>query len=112
MSTSDVVYVFGALLAVMAICSLPLLGSWRGAGPRYRAVTTRQLVVGWLGAAGLSAWLTLGWFAIGAGGRWFGTYRDFTLVLMGAFFPLLVIGIRAGNRAAAAAHAADRGPPA
>ena len=51
-------------------------------------------------------WLILGWFAIEAGGPWFGTYRDFTLVLMGAFFPLLFIGIRAGNRAAAAAQSA------
>jgi hypothetical protein len=109
MSAGDVVYVGGALLAVMAICSLPMLGSLRGAGPRYRAALARQLGIGWGVAALAAGWLALGWFAIEGGGRWFGPYREATLVLMGAFFPLLVLGIRAGNRSAAAAQAADRG---
>ena len=109
MSTGDVVYVCGALLAVTVICSLPMFANLRGAGPRYRAAITRQLLAGWGVAALVVGWLALGWLAIEAGGRWFGTYRDFTLVLMGAFFPLLFIGIRAGKRAAAAAQAEDRG---
>ncbi|QJW93789.1 hypothetical protein [Frigoriglobus tundricola] len=112
MSTAEVVYVFGSLLTALGVCSLPMLGSLRGAGPRVRATTRRQLGVGWVLAVALGGWLALGWFAIEAGGRWLGTYRDLTLVLMCAFFPLLVVGIRAGKRAAAAARTADRCPPA
>lgn len=108
MSTGDAVYVCGALLAVMVICTLPMLGSLRGAGPRYRAALVRQLWIGWAIAAAVFGWLALGWFAIEVGGRWFGTYRDFTLVLMGAAFPLLFLGIRASNRSAAVAQASDR----
>src|SRR3954452_6264734 len=100
MSTGEAVYVCGALLAAMGICTLPMLGSLRGAGPRYRAALVRQLGIWWAVAAVVFAWLALGWFAIEAGGRWFGPYRDFTLVLMGAAFPLLVLGIRVGNRSA------------
>jgi hypothetical protein len=111
-SAGDAAYVFGALLAVMAICSLPMFASLRGAGPQYRAAVTRQLVVGWAIGAVVTGWLVVGWFAIESGGRWFGTYRDFTLVLMGASGPLLYLGIRAGNRSLAAAQAADRGLPA
>lgn len=111
MSTGEVVYVLGALLAVIGICSLPMLGSLRRAGPQYRAALVRQLRIGWGVAAAAIGWLALGWLAIESGGRWFGVYRDFTLVLMGAFVPLLAVGIRAGNRTAAAAQAADRGLP-
>jgi len=112
MSTFDVVYVCGAWFAAAAVCSLPVLGSLRGAGPRYRAALARQLGVGWGAAALVAGWLALGGFAVAAGGRWFGTYRDLSLVLTGAFFPMLFLGIRAGNRALAAARAADRGLPA
>jgi hypothetical protein len=108
MSTGEAMYVVGALVAVMGICSVPLLVSLRGAGPRYRVALIRQLGVGWAVGALLVGWLALGWFALEADGRWLRLYREVTLVLMGAFFPLLVIGIRAGNRAAAAAQAADR----
>jgi hypothetical protein len=108
MSTGDIVYVYGALLAVLVICSLPLLASRRGAGPRYRAAITRALVVGWVMAAGVIGWLTLGWFALETGG-WFHTYWGFTLVLLGAYFPLLYVGIRVCNRMLATAQAMDRG---
>jgi hypothetical protein len=107
-----VVYVVGALLSVMAVCTLPVLAGLRGAGPRYRAAVTRHLAVGWAVGAGLIGWLVLGWFSIEAGGRWFGAYRDLTLVLTGAFFPLLFLGIRTANRSLAAAQAADRALPA
>jgi hypothetical protein len=110
MSTADAVYVFGALLTALGVCSLPMLGSLRGAGPRLRATIRRQLGLGWALAVALVGWLALGWFAIEAGGRWLGTYHDLTLVLMGSFFPLLVVGIKAGKRAAAAAQTADRCP--
>jgi hypothetical protein len=112
MSAGDVVYLLGALLAVTWVCSLPMLGSLRGAGSQFRATIRRQLGIGWGLAVAFIGWLVLGWFAIEAGGRWLGTYRDLTWVLMCAFFPLLVVGIRAGNRAAAAARTADRGIPA
>lgn len=110
MTTGEVLYIGVAFLVAMGICTLPALGSLRGAGARYRAEVLRQLAVGW-GVAVLGAgWLVLGWFALDGGTRLWGTYRDFTLVLMGAFFPLLVVGIRAGNRAAAAAQRADQTP--
>jgi hypothetical protein len=112
MSAGDVVYIYGATLATVAIPSLFTLPSLWGAGPRYRAALLRQLGVGWAAAALLVGWLTLGWFALGAGGRWFGTYREFTLVLLGASAPLLFVGIRTGTRSLAAAQAADRDLPA
>lgn len=110
MSTGDVVYLCVAWFVAMTVCSLPALGGRRGAGPRYRAALVRYLVVGWAAAALATGWLALGWFALDARGQWFGTYRDLTLVLMGAFPPLLYLAIRAGNRALAAAQAADRAP--
>lgn len=109
MSAFDAVYAIGSLLAVMVICSLPVIGSLHGAGPRYRAALLRQLGIGWGIAAAAVGWLALGWSAVEAGGRWFHTYRDLTLVLMGAFVPLLFAGIRHANRTAAAAQTADRG---
>lgn len=112
MTAGEIGYVGGALLAVMAICSLPIFGSLRGAGPRYRAVLVRQLGIGWGVAALTVGWLALGWWALAAGPRYWTPYRDFTLVLMGASVPLLAVGIRVGNRSAAAAQAADRGSPA
>ena len=112
MSSGDIAYVSGALLAMMGICSLPVFGSMRGAGPRQRAVLAWQLAAGWAGMAALVGWVALGWLAAESGGRWAGVYRDGTLVLTGAYLPLLVIAIRAGNRAAAAAREADLAPAA
>jgi hypothetical protein len=109
MSTSEVISVVGSLLAVMAICSLPIFGSLHGAGPRYRAALKRELGFAWGVATIVVCWLALGWFALDAGGRWFGTYRDFTLILMGMGFALLPFAIRSGNQTLAAAMRADRG---
>jgi hypothetical protein len=109
MSAGEMLYVVGALVAVMVICSLPMFGSLKGAGPRYRSTLLRQLCIGWGVAGLLSGWLALGWFALGS--RWWDIYRELSLFMMGAFFPLLVVGIRAGNRSATAAQAADRGLP-
>jgi hypothetical protein len=109
MNMSDVVYILGAMLAAMIICSLPMLGSRRRAGPHYRAIINRQLLAGWSAAVGFVGWLILGWFAIAAAGSWFGIYRDVTLVLMGVYFPLLWLSIRAGNQSLAAARAVDDG---
>lgn len=108
MSLADAMYVYGAMLATVALPSLFTLVNLWGAGPRYRAALRRQLAVGWAAAALAIGWLTLGWFVLESGGRRFATYRDFTLVLMGATAPVLVLGIRAGNRSLAAAQEADR----
>jgi hypothetical protein len=110
MSLGEMLYVVGALVAVMLICSLPIFGSLKGAGPRYRTTLLWQLCIGWGLAGVLSGWLALGWFALGS--PWWEIYREASLLLMGAFFPLLVVGIRAGNRSATAAQAADRARPA
>ncbi len=112
MTTGDTLYVCGAFLAGMGICSLSMLGNMRGAGPRYRAALIRGLAAGWGVAALVGAWVVVGGLAVEAGGRAFGTYRDFTLVLMGAMFVLLPVALRAGNRALASARQADRGLPA
>jgi len=112
MSLADAMTVYGAMLATVALPSLFTLVNLRGAGPRYRAALLRQLAVGWAAAALAFGWLALGWFVLDAGGRWFATYRDFTLVLMGAAAPVLVLGVRAGNRSLAVAWAADRQPTA
>ena len=108
MTLGEIVYVLAALLAVVGICSLPMFGSLLGAGPRYRAVILRQLVIGWISSALGIGWLILGWFALIAGRSWMEAYFGITLVLMGAFFPLLFIGIRAANSLARAAQMADR----
>ena len=107
MSALDLAYVVGAFVAALVITSLPNLPAALGAGPHYRAATRRFLAVGWGIAALVGAWLVIGWYVL-AGGRWFGLYRDLSLLLMGAGFALLPFGIRAGNRALAAAQAADR----
>jgi hypothetical protein len=109
MTTFDVIFVIGALLATIAIPSLFPLASLRGAGPRSRAAILRYLGLGWAVAITGIAWLILGWFAIEAGSRWFGLYRDVTLVLMGCSMVLLVMSIRMSNRTLALAHAADQG---
>jgi hypothetical protein len=108
MRTGDVVYVVIAFVIFMSICSLPLVTTLPGAGPRYRATVFRQLAIVWAIAVGVFGWLVLGWFAIERGGRWFSTYRDCTLLLMGAYFALLPLPIWMVNRSLAAAKLADR----
>ncbi len=108
MSPDDFVYVVCAFVATVLIPSVPSLIALRGAGPQYRRAILRSLCVGWSCAALFAGWLVLGWFALGAGPRWMNPYRDFTLVLMGAWFTLLPLAIWRGNRALRAALEADR----
>lgn len=112
MSAGDLVYVVGATLAALALCSVPSLAGLFRSGPRYRAATLRSLAAGWGVCALVGCWVALGFAAFDAGGRWLGLYREFTLVLMGASVPLLFLAVRAGNRSLAAARAADLARPA
>jgi hypothetical protein len=44
---------------------------------------------GWISSALGIGWLILGWFALIAGRGYWASYFVITLMLMGAFFPLL-----------------------
>lgn len=108
MSPGEVASVFGSLLAFMVIVSLPGLASLHRAGLRYRRAVWRQLVA-WWGVTGLLvAWLIAGWYLLLDGPRWRSAYMTATGVLAVLYLPALVLGIRAGNRALAAAQLADR----